>query len=74
MSSPHRDVGAARCPAPCGKVRFLTKKAAKTTIRRMRRRTHDGRLNAYRCGVFWHIGHPPTALTRGRISRQDLQP
>lgn len=65
----------ATCSACGGKVRFLTKHAAKVTIRRMMGR--QGRLNAYRCPEdqhFWHIGHPPAILTAGEVARQELRP
>lgn len=60
-----------RCPAPCGKVRFLTKGDAKKKIRRMRGR--KGRLHAYPCGDFWHTGHVPTVLKRGEVARADVE-
>lgn len=63
--------GGARCPN-CGKVRFLTKAAAKRAIRRMRGR--DGRMQAYRCGEFWHLGHPPRELIAGHIPRDQIKP
>lgn len=57
--------------ATCGKRLFLDRDSAKKAIRRMKGR--QGKLRAYPCGIFWHIGHPPTAL-RGRITRDDIQP
>lgn len=64
-----RNSGAGQCPT-CGKVRYLTKAAAKRAIARHEHR--DGRLNAYRCGEFWHIGHLPRAIARGLATRDDL--
>lgn len=64
-------VGGARCSV-CGKVRFRSKSEAKRYIRRMKGR--DGRMQAYRCGDFWHIGHPPRALVAGDISRDEIKP
>jgi hypothetical protein len=64
-----RNGGAGECPE-CGKLRFLTKAAAKRAASQLRHR--DGRLNAYRCGEFWHIGHLPRAIARGLASRDDL--
>ena len=58
--------------ATCGKRNFATKWDAKTAIRRMKGR--DGALRAYRCGDTWHIGHPPGALLRGDISRDEIRP
>ena len=63
-----RNTGGGRCS--CGKIRFLDKASAKLAIRRLEGR--DGRLHPYKCGHFWHIGHPPSRLTAGRISRADL--
>jgi hypothetical protein len=55
----------------CGKVRYGTKRLAKAAIKRFQPR--DGRLNAYRCaGGFWHIGHLPKDVSRGRIARSDI--
>lgn len=62
-----------RCPDPCGKIRFGRKSDAKRVITRMKGRR--GRMHAYRCHdnpEFWHVGHPPTALVRGKISRDDI--
>lgn len=64
-----RNKGAGEC-ATCGKLLFLSKAAAKRAARQMPHR--DGRLNAYRCGNFWHIGHLPRAIARGLASRDDL--
>lgn len=69
-----RVISGQRCP--CGKVRFLSKGDAKTTIRRMSGRS--GRMHAYRCdsddgsSEFWHIGHVPSDLKRGAASREDV--
>lgn len=60
-----------RCP-DCGKLRYLTRKAARLVIRRMRWR--DGRLSAYRCGDWWHIGHTPGIIRRGEVSRAEFDP
>lgn len=72
--SQQRVLSGDRCP--CGKVRFLSKRDAKTTIGRMRSRT--GRMHAYRCedelgGVFWHIGHVPADLKHGEVTRADVE-
>lgn len=63
-----------RCP--CGKVRFLTKAAAKKALRRMTGR--DGRMHAYRCtregfADFWHLGHVPSDLKHGDATRADVE-
>lgn len=61
--------GATQCPT-CGKLRYLTRAHAKRAIRQHQHR--EGRLSAYRCGEFWHIGHLPRAIARGQASRDDL--
>jgi hypothetical protein len=58
------------CPV-CGKVRYSSRARAKQAIRQIRSRV-GGHMNAYRCGDFWHVGHTPTALIRGDITRDDL--
>lgn len=60
----------ARCEE-CGKIRYLSKNAAKRAAKRMRGRR--GALNAYRCGEFWHLGHLPEAVKRGAIPRWDIR-
>jgi hypothetical protein len=62
--------GGDRCP-DCGKLRYLTRRHAKRIARRINAR-RGGRLNAYRCGDFWHIGHLPTAVRHGDIARDDI--
>ncbi len=43
-------------------------------MRRMRGQgTASGHLNAYRCGVFWHIGHLPASVVAGDETRDDLR-
>jgi hypothetical protein len=61
------DVG--RCTA-CGKLLFLTRKAARDVARRM---PEANRPRAYRCpGIsgHWHVGHLPDAVRHGEITRQ----
>lgn len=58
-----------RCP--CGKVRLLTKRDAKKVLRRMNGR--KGRMHAYECRGFWHVGHVPNDLKKGDASRADLE-
>lgn len=68
-----RVMAGVRCPEPCGKIRFLRKRDAKRVITRMKGRRD--RVHAYQCHdtpEFWHIGHPPKALVRGDISRDDI--
>lgn len=58
------------CPT-CGKRRFLTKAQAKTAARQMRR-LGKPRLNTYRCGDFWHLGHLPDVVRHGEATRADI--
>ena len=57
------------CPT-CGKRQFLKKAHAKAAARQMKGRT--GRLHAYRCGQFWHLGHLPDVVRHGEASRDDI--
>lgn len=54
------------CPT-CGKRCFVTRRTAKTEARRL-----GGHMHVYRCGDWWHYGHPPTALIRGKITRDQI--
>lgn len=50
-ANPYSSIGP--CPE-CGKQCYETRAAA----RREAKRIHPGeRLNAYQCGLWWHIGH-----------------
>lgn len=62
--------GGDRCP-DCGKLRYLTRAHAKRVARRISRR-RGGRLNAYRCGEFFHIGHLPDGVRHGDLSRDEI--
>lgn len=62
--------GGSRCPV-CGKVRYSSRRAARLAIRRIRSR-RSGHMSPYRCGDFWHVGHTPSAVVRGDITRDDL--
>lgn len=64
-----RAAAAGRCPT-CGKLRYLSRKTAKQDANRYRKRT--GRMDTYRCGDFWHLGHLPSRVRRGEIARSDL--
>lgn len=62
-----------RCPT-CGKLRFISRSAAKRGIRQMRGAGRGrGQLNAYQCGDFWHIGNLPPSVSAGDESRADLR-
>lgn len=69
MSALPAESGAGWCP-DCGKWRWMTRKAAKTALRHHKAR--KGRLHVYACGDFWHLGHPPRALIRGDVARDEL--
>lgn len=58
--------GGARCP-DCGKLCYLTRKAAKRASRRM-----ATPMSAYRCGDFWHNGHMPQIVKTGCLDRRNL--
>lgn len=63
-----RAAAAGRCQ--CGKLRYLTRKAAKQDANRYRKQL--GRMDTYRCGDFWHLGHLPGRVRRGEIARSEL--
>ena len=53
----------------CGKRQFRTRKAARSTGRRL----YPGqRLSQYECGDYWHIGHLPGAVRHGVIPRSAI--
>lgn len=60
------------CPT-CGKLRWPSRAAAKKAARQMTGRV-GGRLTAYRCGDYWHLGHPPSLLVRGVVGRDEVGP
>lgn len=55
--------------ATCGKLSFLTRKAAKRWARRHRPGEH---FNEYKCGDYWHYGHVFAATLRGERSRHEV--
>lgn len=56
-----------------GKVRYASRKAAKTALRRLRGQggARDDHVHAYRCDWcdFWHLGHLSPLVFRGVISK-----
>lgn len=57
-----------RCE-PCGKVTYLSRKAAKTAAKRANPADPG---TAYRCpanGQHWHVGHLPPSIKNGDRSR-----
>lgn len=54
--APMRDPGKARCPAPCGKVRFVTRKQAKQAARKLHSEPRHMRIYACLLGSgFVHL-------------------
>lgn len=60
--------GGSVCPR-CGKREWPTRKDAKAAARRF---FPGERLSVYRCGDVWHLGHLPTAVRRGHITRDEI--
>lgn len=53
----------------CGKRSYLTKHAA----RQARQLLPDRRgVSVYECGGYYHIGHLPLAVRRGRMTRGQI--
>lgn len=76
---PNSDGSRARCPEPCGKVRYLTRRSAKLARRRQvtNARARGSHLAVYQCKVhdqFWHLGTLPAPVVSGDISRDDIRP
>ena len=63
---------AGECP-DCGKLRWVTKRMAKTAAQQIVAQKGGGRLSAYACGDYWHLGHLPRVVTRGEVSREQIQ-
>lgn len=74
MSKRRRLDSVGRC-ALCDKAMFPSRKAARAAISRIPSRNSGAKMNAYRCKEnenYWHIGHLPTAVRRGFVSRDVL--
>ncbi len=70
MSAGHgRPVCGGPCPE-CGKLRWTSRRDAKRIASQIPARA--GRLHPYRCGDYWHLGHPPSLLVRGVITRDQV--
>jgi hypothetical protein len=50
--------------AECGKVCYLTRRAALRAARRLPRRP-GSKYRAYQCGAYWHLTSQPTAVLTG---------
>lgn len=66
-----RPTGFVRTCETCGKRCFETRGDAKKVIRRLKDR---GRMHAYKCGTYWHIGHLPARVKAGNKSRDEIEP
>lgn len=51
----------------CGKKRYTTRKGARLA----RRRTNGQHMSVYRCGEYWHIGHTPWQIRKGKEARSN---
>lgn len=51
----------------CGKVAYLSRKAAKLNGSKLHNGASKGRMRPYRCPVcdLWHVGHLPRVVIRG---------
>lgn len=59
--------------AYCGKGLYASRKEAARTIRH--RGVKGKGVRPYRCPaneIYWHIGHLPDGIRKGRIGRQEL--
>jgi hypothetical protein len=56
---------AGTCPA-CGKRCYVSRRHARAAARVI-----DPAMSAYRCGGYWHLGHLPEAVRRGRRTRTE---
>lgn len=65
--------GIGRCQ-PCGKVIYLSRRAARAFAKKWHQGEH---MSAYRCpgnGQHWHIGHLADPVVDGSVPRQILYP
>lgn len=66
--------GLGPCPT-CGKNRYLTRQYARKIVRlypQLRKRAEKGRLSAYPCGRYWHVGHLDDNVRKGETTRGAL--
>ena len=56
------------CPT-CGKRCYGSKDEAKKAARQIH---PASRLNVYRCGTYWHLGHLPLAVVHGDLPRSEI--
>lgn len=69
--APMRDPGKARCPKPCGKVRFVSRKQAKAAARKFY--SEPRHMRVYACPLGTGFMHLTTqdAATVARYREQD---
>lgn len=61
-----------QCPE-CGKKRYTSRKIARKALRQMNSGGYDSSgMNEYRCGEYWHVGHLPRRVVRGRRGRDQI--
>lgn len=58
---PHQ-LAQGRCPDPCGRKRFLSRRDAHRAARALH---PNEALRPYPCGQFWHYGITPQWVKRG---------
>jgi hypothetical protein len=51
----------------CGKVRYLSRRAAKQAARRLH---PSSDLHVYACDGAYHLGHLPFVVERGQVDRR----
>lgn len=77
MKANDPETATARCPAPCGKLRYIRRRAAMLAIRQMRGCGRgDSHLTVYRCRIareFFHIGTLPALVISGKIGRDEIR-
>lgn len=65
--SPPEYLGGGGACVRCGKRNYFTKAEAKRAARGFESRS--GKLRPYRCGDAWHLGHLPTRIRQGEVTR-----
>lgn len=53
----------------CGKRKFIDRRTARRVARI--RAARYGRMDAYPCGDYWHVGHLLPAIVKGEATRGD---
>lgn len=55
----------------CGKRCYTSRKLAKRAARSIQG-NRGKRMSAYACGQWWHIGHLPDVVRRGKVHRDQI--